>query len=93
MGQKHRIDKIHHEDCQKCVCEEDEDKEDHNDQVNFAVIRAAQGTFWKNKIILKVKNKSGFVDTYVYSSSVPDSFYQKEKGVVRATNLFCKPKF
>ncbi|CAI2368562.1 unnamed protein product [Moneuplotes crassus] len=43
----------------------------------------------EKKIVLKVKNnKSGSVDTYVYSSSVPDSFYKKEKGVVRATNIF-----
>ncbi|CAI2367023.1 unnamed protein product [Moneuplotes crassus] len=43
----------------------------------------------EKKIILKVKNKSGNIDTYIYSSSVPDSFYEEEKGIVRATNLFC----
>lgn len=50
------------------------------------------GISLKNKIILKVKNKTGTIDTYIYSSSVPDHFYKKESGVVRATNLFCKFK-
>jgi hypothetical protein len=49
----------------------------------------AEGILLKNKIVLKVPNSQGEIDTYIFSSSLPDDYWPLEKKVVRATNVFC----